>query len=665
MRNIFCYFNENQFIYFNNKNLLFLNKILKIFIFYILLSFNHYNYFNNKIIIEIDNNIKNYNNNILFENDLDFSNYTTKIKAIAIFYPEYLYFNNNYFNKKKINKSNNFNNSNQKFNGYKNIYYEYINNKNYSIIEFIKLQVKLAKHHGIYGFAINYYWFSGKILYDEPINLLLNNKEINFPFFIIWKNDKYKSNYYYNNTNILIKSNFTIYDINNFIKDIKKYIISENYIKIKKIPILGIYEPLMIPNFTFFIYHLRKHAKKYDISKIYILGGMNKNQYLKYKNLIDSFFEFPPKNINFNKLFKNKYYYYYEGLIYRGNFQKEKFFKEIFLEYDNSFETVKNPIIFKEYSPEKLYLLIQRIIISSKIYEKNNNYFLFINGWNNWKEGSYLEPDYILGYASINALSKALFNISYRKENYNLEALKINCKIAIQAHIFYEDLIEDIIKKINNIPVKFDLFISTTSLRIMNILKDYIIKNSKANRYEIIIVNNKGRDVLPFLIQLKNKVKSYKYLCHIHSKKSKTSPEIGISWRNYLYSNLLGNERIISEILTDFENNDKLGFIFPETFYEIIEQKLILTEKTIKYIKYLIKKLFPKYKIGAQLDFPAGNMFWAKTKAIFQIFDIDLTHKFDKEKDQTNDTIMHGIERIWLYLVKINGYYYKTIFYYF
>lgn len=196
----------------------------------------------------------------------------------------------------------------------------------------------------------------------------------------------------------------------------------------------------------------------------------------------------------------------------------------------------------------------------------------------------------------------------------------------------------------------------------MNILKEYVTKKSKANKYEIIIVDNKGRDVLPFLIQLKNRVKSYKYLCHIHSKKSKTSPEIGISWRNYLYNNLLGNERIISEILTDFENNDKLGFIFPETFYEIIRQKLILTKKTLKYMKYLVTKLFPKYKIGTQLDFPAGNMFWAKTNAIFQIFDIDLSKKFDKEKDQTNDTIMHGIERIWLYLVKINGYYYKTVF---
>ena len=78
-------------------------------------------------------------------------------------------------------------------------------------------------------------------------------------------------------------------------------------------------------------------------------------------------------------------------------------------------------------------------------------------------------------------------------------------------------------------------------------------------------------------------------------------------------------------------------------------------------MKYLLNKFFPNYKIGPQIDFPAGNMFWAKTKAIYQIFEVNLNTKFANEKDQTNDTIMHGIERIWLYLVKLNGYYYKTI----
>ena len=72
----------------------------------------------------------------------------------------------------------------------------------------------------------------------------------------------------------------------------------------------------------------------------------------------------------------------------------------------------------------------------------------------------------------------------------------------------------------------------------------------------------------------------------------------------------------------------------------------------------MLKKIFHKFKAGVKLVFPVGNMFWAKTKSIYQIFNIRL--KYPKELGQTNETIMHAIERIWLYLVKLNGYYYKT-----
>ena len=358
---------------------------------------------------------------------------------------------------------------------------------------------------------------------------------------------------------------------------------------------------------------------------------------------------------------------YYSGLIYKINFNcinntnDYHYYRGITLGLDNV-HINKNSFKIKEYSPEKFYIISKVLINWTKNHYNKQNYYIFINAWNNWEKGNYLQPDEKYGYASINALSKAIFNLPYKKYNYNLSNLKNNCKVAIQAHIFYNDLIIEIINKTNNVPTLFDLYISTTSNEMEDIIIEYVKKYSKADRYKIITVNNKGRDVLPLLLQLKGNVKNYKYICHLHSKKSTTSPDLGISWRNYLFNNLLGNLTIVSEILSDFENIDKLGFIFPETFFEVIKHSLILTKKNKKYMDYIIKKLFPNYKIGNQLFFPAGNMFWARVNAIYQIFGFDFNKMFDKEKGQINDTIMHAIERIWLYLVKVNGYYYKTIF---
>ena len=72
-------------------------------------------------------------------------------------------------------------------------------------------------------------------------------------------------------------------------------------------------------------------------------------------------------------------------------------------------------------------------------------------------------------------------------------------------------------------------------------------------------------------------------------------------------------------------------------------------------------KYFPGYERGELFNFPAGNLSWAKTKSINQVFVYDFTEFYPSEDEQTNDTIMHGIERIWLYLLKFNQFNDKVI----
>ena len=75
-----------------------------------------------------------------------------------------------------------------------------------------------------------------------------------------------------------------------------------------------------------------------------------------------------------------------------------------------------------------------------------------------------MEPDSKYGFSSINALSKSLFNITYKTQNNNICFLINTSQIAVQAHIYYENLINEVIEKVNNIPVKYDLYITTTCL---------------------------------------------------------------------------------------------------------------------------------------------------------------------------------------------------------
>ena len=632
-----------------------------------------YFFYNNTKFINIDN--KFYS----FENNIDFSNYSSDIKVIAFYSPKFytiserdnLFGQNlsdwDYVNKAKSLLAGHYQ---PRKPGDEINYLGYYDN---SDIQIITKQIKLAKSHGIYGFGIYYYWFSGKIIYEKPLDIYIKNKNIDFPFFLIWKNINCKN--LINNINKNIKEEKICKSDNpeQFIYDIKKYILDTRYIRINGKPVIGIYEPLNINNLNLTLRIWREKAKEFSIGDIYILINLNNYDVNNLENtkLFDAAYEFPPKNGLYKFKVQNTISHIYTGLIYNSlNFTNNRknfpIFRGSMLEYDDSSKNGKNGLIFDEYSPEKFYFINKEIIKWTKSHYNLSNRFIFINAWNEWSEGCYLEPDEKYGYSSINALSKALFNITFN--NYNLFNLNSSSYIAVQAHVYYENLINEIIEKTNNIPVKFDLLITTTSLNKYKIIGEYIKKNSNSKNYEIKIVENKGRDILPLLNQLKNMVKKYKYICHIHSKKTENHPYLGKNWRYYLYNNLLGSKEIVSEILSDFENYDRLGFIFPETYFQIL---LYFGKKRKKmnemYLNYLLKTMFPnnEYQTGNQLDFPAGNMFWARVLSIYQIFELNILDKFPKEKGQIDCTIMHGIERIWLYLVKLNGYYYKKIFKYY
>ena len=55
-------------------------------------------------------------------------------------------------------------------------------------------------------------------------------------------------------------------------------------------------------------------------------------------------------------------------------------------------------------------------------------------------------------------------------------------------------------------------------------------------------------------------------------------------------------------------------------------------------------------------------MFWARTEAVYQIFKLDLKKDFP---ENIYKTLHYAIERIWLFIAKLNGFYYKRYFKYY
>jgi len=75
--------------------------------------------------------------------------------------------------------------------------------------------------------------------------------------------------------------------------------------------------------------------------------------------------------------------------------------------WDNSARR-KNPFIFIDSTPDLYKKWLMEIIAYTKKNLEPDRQFIFINSWNEWAEGAYLEPDRRYGFAYLNASRQAI-----------------------------------------------------------------------------------------------------------------------------------------------------------------------------------------------------------------------------------------------------------------
>lgn len=539
-------------------------------------------------------------------------------------------------------------------------------------VETLKKQVVLAKQHGIYGFAFYYYWFSGKRLLEKPLDMLLQHPEIDMPFVLCWANENWTRTWDGLEKEILMEQKYTREDPYHFIEDLKKYMEDSRYIKIDNKPVIMVYNPSAIPDFETVCAKWREAAQELGIGEILIWSktdmGLRDDSRTSY---VDAEFDFAPHGftlpndkitgipnasnvVNYSRLA----HALWES--YETHYPLRPFHYSVTMGWDNSARRKNGYAIFYHYSLEAFYVWTTMVI--QKLHRNNfENTFLFVNAWNEWAEGTYLEPDKKYGYANINTLSKAIYNIPFEADFKVLNQkrrLRQAKKIAVQCHVYYVDLLPEMLEQIKNIPESFDLYITTdTKEKKKEIVQ--ILKEHKLSNYFVHVYENRGRDILPMLLQMKGKIQNYDYLLHLHTKKS-TTTSYGSNWREYLLHHLLGSKDNVKEIIYEFERCNDLGLVYPIPFREAFDH-LVIPNGSIGRNRKNLEKLFarldiPESYISTTMTFPVGSMFWCKTSAIKELFELVDEADFDLENGQLDVTYAHAVERSFDALARKNGY---------
>ncbi len=289
-------------------------------------------------------------------------------------------------------------------------------------------------------------------------------------------------------------------------------------------------------------------------------------------------------------------------------------------------------------------------------YLRQQSYFDCSMIWENLLRTCHLEDlaknlhlDYILASDSSNP--QAVARILQKKP------------LALIMHLFFVDLIDDMLAYVRSMPEAADIYISTNTAEKKQTIEAKF-SSLECHKLEVRVTNNQGRDVSSLLVGMRDVIPQYEYICYIHDKKSgQVKPgSVGESFAFKCLGNTLFNRHYVNNILETFEQNPQLGLLVPPEpnhsyyFFSLGDEWSWNYDNT----RILAQLLGLNVPISDQkrVFAPLGSYFWFRASALAQLFKAGLDYTdFPEEPLPEDGSISHALERIYPFVAQNAGYY--------
>lgn len=288
-------------------------------------------------------------------------------------------------------------------------------------------QIELAKQYGLYGFAYYHYWFAGKRLMEMPVDRFLANKKMDFPFLLVWANENWTRRWDGLENDILIAQEHSVESDYAFIKDLEPYLQDERYIRIGDRPVVIVYRADILPEPIPTTERWREYCVRNGLGEPYLVAaqtfGLDDPRTVGF----DAAVQFPPHNewhspdlmIQNSTELSNPDF---SSLIfsYPKMVQQQKalrtttpypLYKTVFPSWDSEPRKPGRGTIYAEAKPSLYRQWLEAACQWTISNHPEGERYVFINAWNEWAEGTHLEPDRRYGYANLYASMDVLRNL--------------------------------------------------------------------------------------------------------------------------------------------------------------------------------------------------------------------------------------------------------------
>lgn len=316
--------------------------------------------------------------------------------------------------------------------------------------EIRQAQADMARENGVEGFMYWNYWFgNGKKILEMPIEELMRTAKPDFPFCVGWANHDWsnktwqKTKRFTKDTVFLKQEYLGKQDYTDYFYYLLPMFRDHRYIKVDEKPLFYVFDPDSCPDMKEFIQLWQHLAEKNGIpgihfvaradsigkaDEIYIKNFMNevKARYDRYIDmgfdavssmnfrraeiLATGFFKKIIRNIRrkiFGYALNSHDYMKLTEHYYTDEDKLDYVYPQITPRKDKTPRAGKNALVYTGSTPEKFRIAIKMAL--EKIKDKDDEHkILFLNSWNEWGEGSYMEPDIVWGHQYLDVLREEI-----------------------------------------------------------------------------------------------------------------------------------------------------------------------------------------------------------------------------------------------------------------
>jgi rhamnosyltransferase len=231
-------------------------------------------------------------------------------------------------------------------------------------------------------------------------------------------------------------------------------------------------------------------------------------------------------------------------------------------------------------------------------------------------------------------------------------------RIAVCAHVYYTEMLEEILSLADTIPCAYD-FIATTETE----AKKAVIEQTVTGRKNVgkvivrVVEQNRGRDMSSLFITCRDLFLEDRYdlVCRLHTKKS---PQVAAGranvFKRHLFENLLNSPGFTTNVLDMFHDNPTIGVAVPPLIhigYPTMGHAWFTNRARADELAELLD-----LKVHFDPDTPVGafgTMFWFRPKALRKLFAYPWKWTdFNAEPNHVDGGLAHVLERLICYVAQ-------------